>query len=158
MLTNWKFLVEQTLQCSVGVYDASNNLVSRTDMSDKTGKTLEYMYYAYLEPDATEKDDSFPIGKGLGDGVYTVKLICAEPNTNNWEPMQDADVRALKMTISGDKCSFKYDGGATAIQKVTAETSTNTDHAWYSLSGVRFASKPTTKGIYIHQGRKVVVK
>ena len=72
--------------------------------------------------------------------------------------MQDADVRALKMTISGDKCSFKYDGGATAIQKVTAETSTNTDHAWYSLSGVRFASKPTTKGIYIHQGRKVVVK
>lgn len=151
-------LVEQTLQCSVGVYDASNNLVSRTDMSDKTGKTLEYMYYAYLEPDATEKDDSFPIGKGLGDGVYTVKLICAEPNTNNWEPMQDADVRALKMTISGDKCSFKYDGGATAIQKVTAETFTNTDHAWYSLSGVRFASKPTTKGIYIHQGRKVVVK
>ena len=72
--------------------------------------------------------------------------------------MQGADDLALKMTVSGNKCSFKYDDGATAIQKVTVETSANTDNAWYSLSGVRLDIKPTAKGVYIHQGRKVVVK
>lgn len=151
-------LLEQTLQCSVGVYDASNNLVGLTKMSDEKGKALEFMYYTYVEPDETKKGDSFPIGKGLGDGVYTVKLICAEPNTDDWVSMQNAETLALKMTVSGNKCSFKYNGSATAIQKVTAETSANTDNAWYSLSGVRLDSKPTAHGIYIHQGHKVVVR
>lgn len=31
-------------------------------------------------------------------------------------------------------------------------------HAWYSLDGVRFDSKPTKKGLYIHNGRKVAIK
>ena len=151
-------VLEQTLQCSVGVYDASNEMVGRTDMSDEEGKTLEFMYYSYLETDKTDKNDCFPIGKGLGDGIYTVKLICAEPNSDNWMSMQNAEFLALKMTVSGNKCSFKYDGGATAIQRVMSDAPTNTDNAWYSLSGVRHESKPTANGLYIHQGRKVLVK
>ena len=151
-------LVEQTLQCAVGVYDSSNHLAGITNMSKKEGTSLEFMYYSYVEPSETKTDNTFPIGKGLSDGVYTVKLVCAEPNTDKWEPMQGADDLALKMTVSGNKCSFKYDDGATAIQKVTVETSANTDNAWYSLSGVRLDIKPTAKGVYIHQGRKVVVK
>jgi hypothetical protein len=30
--------------------------------------------------------------------------------------------------------------------------------AWYTLDGVRLDWKPTKKGLYIHGGRKVVVK
>ena len=30
--------------------------------------------------------------------------------------------------------------------------------AWYTLDGVRLDGKPTKKGLYIHGGRKVVVK
>ena len=30
--------------------------------------------------------------------------------------------------------------------------------AWYTISGVRLAGKPTKKGLYIHTGRKVVIK
>jgi len=85
-----------------------------------------------------------------------VMLICAEPYTDNWEPMQNAT--ALQMTVSGNKCSFKA-GGSTAIRKVVAETGgENADNVWYSLSGARLGSKPSTKGVYIHQGRKVMVK
>jgi hypothetical protein len=32
------------------------------------------------------------------------------------------------------------------------------DSPWYSLDGVRLSGKPTSKGFYIHGGRKVVVK
>ena len=138
-------VVEQTLQCAVGIYDASNKMVARTNMSDKDGMKIEFMYYSYVEPSET-------------NGVYTLKLICAEPNTENWESMQGADDLTVKMTVSGNKCSFKYNGGSTAIHKVTAETPAIMDNAWYSLSGVRFDIKPTAKGVYIHQGRKVVVK
>ena len=151
-------VVEQTLQCAVGIYDASNKMVARTNMSDKDGMKIEFMYYSYVEPSETKADNTFPIGKGLSDGVYTLKLICAEPNTENWESMQGADDLTVKMTVSGNKCSFKYNGGSTAIHKVTAETPAIMDNAWYSLSGVRFDIKPTAKGVYIHQGRKVVVK
>jgi len=30
--------------------------------------------------------------------------------------------------------------------------------AWFTLDGRRISAPPTAKGIYIHQGRKVVVK
>jgi hypothetical protein len=32
------------------------------------------------------------------------------------------------------------------------------DAAWYSLDGVKLDSKPTQKGLYLHGGRKVVIK
>jgi len=30
--------------------------------------------------------------------------------------------------------------------------------AWYTLDGVRLSGKPSTKGIYINNGRKIVIK
>ena len=38
-----------------------------------------------------------------------------------------------------------------------SEESDKSDN-WYSLDGIRMSKKPSTKGIYIHNGRKVVVK
>ena len=142
-----------TARCALGVYDANNKLVTRTDMSDKEGETIHFFFYVYVE-----NSNPFPIGSNLDDGTYTVMLICAEPNTENWEPMQNAENLTLTMTVSGNKCSFKA-GGTTAIRKVVAETGKeNADNAWYSLSGTRLGSQPTTKGVYIHQGHKVMVK
>ena len=30
--------------------------------------------------------------------------------------------------------------------------------AWYSLDGRKLSKKPTAKGLYIHNGRKIVIK
>lgn len=38
------------------------------------------------------------------------------------------------------------------------ENPAHTDNAWYSLSGLKMMQQPTQAGIYIHQGRKVVIK
>ena len=35
---------------------------------------------------------------------------------------------------------------------------THTDNAWYTLSGMKMMQQPTQAGIYIHQGKKVVIK
>jgi hypothetical protein len=32
------------------------------------------------------------------------------------------------------------------------------DDTWYSLDGIRLSKKPSEKGIYIHNGRKEVLK
>ena len=48
-------------------------------------------------------------------------------------------------------------GGTTAIRKVVADTPAKADDAWYSLSGARLNGKPANKGVFIHQGRKVVI-
>ena len=81
-------------------------------------------------------------------------LVCSEPYTKNWEPMQNAEKYVLTMTITGNTCTFKP-ASTTAIRNIMADADkANANNTWYSLSGARLPSKPTTKGVYIHQGRK----
>ena len=51
-------------------------------------------------------------------------------------------------------------GETTAIGEIdtkTGEVSFDSE-AWYTLDGVRLSGKPSTKGIYINNGRKIVIK
>ena len=48
-------------------------------------------------------------------------------------------------------------GSATGIGNVTT-TLIKDDGAWYDLHGCRLPGEPTKKGVYIHQGKKVLVK
>ena len=51
-------------------------------------------------------------------------------------------------------------GETTAIgtlDTTTGEVSFDSE-AWYSLDGVRLSGKPSSKGIYINNGKKVVIK
>ena len=51
-------------------------------------------------------------------------------------------------------------GEITAIGEIDTKTGEMTfdSEAWYTLNGVRLSGKPTKKGLYINNGRKVVVK
>lgn len=143
-----------TQRVGLGVYDANNELVSLTEISEEEGATSVLYYYNIVQSVL----DPFPIGGDLDDGTYTLMLICADLYTENWEPMLNAEALALQMIITGNTCSFKT-AGTTAIRKVMSDADrVNTDNAWHSLSGARLAGKPTTKGVYIHQGRKVMVE
>lgn len=51
-----------------------------------------------------------------------------------------------------------FDDEATGILTTNFTNSTNSSNEWYSLDGVKLAAKPTAKGIYIHGGKKVVIK
>ena len=51
-------------------------------------------------------------------------------------------------------------GETTAIGEIDTKTGKMTfdSEAWYMLDGVRLSGKPSTKGIYINNGRKIVIK
>ena len=46
--------------------------------------------------------------------------------------------------------------GITAAPTINKETSTN--NAWYTLDGMKMNQKPQQTGIYIHQGKKIVIR
>jgi hypothetical protein len=46
---------------------------------------------------------------------------------------------------------------ATGIRSVSAESATKAD-GWYTLDGRKLAGKPTVSGVYVNNGRKVVIK
>lgn len=70
----------------------------------------------------------------------------------------DSGAQTLNMAFKngnyyGDNVTY---GNATGISVVKANA--QTDESWYTIGGTRLSGKPTQKGVYIHQGKKVVVK
>ena len=50
------------------------------------------------------------------------------------------------------------DGSTTAITIVSNDAQNANAEGWYNINGIRMQSVPTVKGLYIHNGKKVVVK
>ena len=50
------------------------------------------------------------------------------------------------------------DGSTTVIKAISAEGEAVAADGWYTLNGIKLNSVPTEKGIYINNGKKVVVK
>ena len=64
----------------------------------------------------------------------------------------------LNMPSEAKGCTldFGYDSTPTGIGSVGSESRV-IDNGWYTLQGVRLSGKPAQSGIYIHNGKKVVV-
>ena len=78
-----------------------------------------------------------------------------------------APARGLTRSASGDDLPatitvrlVSRSGETTAIGEIDTKTGKMTfdSEAWYTLDGVRLSGKPSTKGIYINNGRKIVIK
>lgn len=70
----------------------------------------------------------------------------------------DSGAQTLNMAFKngnyyGDNVTY---GNATGISVIKANAQGG--DSWYTMSGTRLSGKPTQKGVYIHQGKKVVVK
>ena len=78
-----------------------------------------------------------------------------------------APARRMTRSASGDDLPqsitvrlVSRNGETTAIGEIDTKTGKMTfdSEAWYTLDGVRLSGKPSTKGIYINNGRKIVIK
>jgi hypothetical protein len=49
-------------------------------------------------------------------------------------------------------------GDVDAIGEIDTTTGEISFDGWYDMSGRKLESKPTTKGIYINNGKKIVIK
>lgn len=66
-----------------------------------------------------------------------------------------------EMTANAKQISFVIDDGegeVTGIVSLTPNPSPEGEGGYYSLDGRKLNGKPTTKGIYLHNGRKEVIK
>lgn len=141
----------------LGIYK-DDQLVSGMAIYD--GYDLPLWYYIPVDP---EEDTSLPltisIGEGLGDGVYQVKMLCCVDGEDNWVPCRDGEnVNLVTMTIENNKATFSYGAPPTGIKSVVNNQAEAQKGYWHNLSGVRLNNAPSAKGIYINNGKKMVIK
>lgn len=102
------------------------------------------------------------------DGM--LNFVFCEPNdAGTKEKSQSLDITGINSTVF-IKVGPEKSGGKYVVTNVTKEVNTgidqpitentgkNVNNAWYTLSGMKMNQKPNQAGIYIHHGKKVVIK
>lgn len=87
-----------------------------------------------------------------GSASYTLPSHIIFTNQKKGSAQTD-DMAFKNGNYYGDNVTY---GNATGISVIKANAQGG--DSWYNISGSRLSSKPTQKGVYIHQGKKVVVK
>ena len=59
---------------------------------------------------------------------------------------------------AGARIFIEEPDGTTAIQTINADGELISVEGWFTLNGVKLQGVPTEKGVYIHNGKKIVVK
>lgn len=79
----------------------------------------------------------------------------------HWSNEGDANSSTGYESNSGAKISLVFDldeeTTGISLRPTISQDDTTADDAWYTLQGVR-VERPTAKGIYIHRGKKIMVK
>ena len=119
-----------------------------TATKDLGGKTWYYMNF-----DIKKKDDVVNIIFNQGSGKKQTVDLAAGNSTKFFE---------VTSTLSGGKytctdVTSEYIP-STGIAAPIIDNARAADNAWYTLSGMKMLQKPSQAGIYIHQGKKIVVK
>lgn len=117
-------------------------------------KTLNGKKWYYMDFKIKSKDAIVNVifNQGNGTGKKQTVDIQAVNSTKYYE---------ITTTQSQGKYTCK---DVTAIWAPTGITgtptisNTTTDNAWYTLSGMKLGKKPAESGVYIHQGKKVIIK
>ena len=144
----------------IGVIDKDGNLRSAVIFGDiETG--IELGFYYYISVDSKKSKDKMELAQSVEDGTYQVAGILiktdAKDLTKEWTLMQNSESFSVTMTIKGNNATFT-NSTPTAIVPVAAKTLQEEDNQWYSLSGARISGQPSAKGIYVKNGKKVLVK
>ena len=96
----------------------------------------------------------------LNSNLMGQGIMCVEGNSGANFRVEEAGTYNIKLDVLRDF------GGA-VLMTVTKEdpnaistvgVDTKVDNAYYNLQGVKFNSKPSAAGIYIHNGKKVIIK
>jgi len=117
----------------------AEELVTLLNKHDKVNG-LYWWYPEYTLNNIVFKDGSEDWNKNFTSGYWNAALFHYKTGKAH------AALYELKSFITGS------DG----ISHVTTEK--GTDHNWYSLDGHQFKNRPTSKGIYINNKKKVIIK
>lgn len=90
-----------------------------------------------------------------GSASYTLPshIIFTNKKAGSDSGAQTLNMQFKNGNYYGDNVTY---GNATGISVIKANAQTG--DSWYTIGGTRLSGKPTQKGVYIHQGKKAVVK
>ncbi len=147
-----------------------------------TGKTIDKEIHAYGVEGIVTIKGTYESGITLGP----VGTAATDPDRVWW--LSDTDYQASKIANDWRKPKSKphtlapmeayleaaegwttyapiitvedFDGQTTAIKTLNADkiNGLNVSEGWYNLNGVKLQSAPTQKGVYINNGKKVIIK
>ena len=130
----------------------------------KTGRANKVVSDDITNEDLSKRDYfSFFRGSGISRASYSYLMLPKDVMTGNGQILDENHDTANKEDINNFSKSMVWfegidapmDNKTTGISELK-NNSSNIDAAYYTLQGVKVA-KPV-KGIYIHQGKKVIVK
>ena len=132
-----------------------NHNLDGTEAADKHYRWLSHTGAAKYKVDAD--------GNIVPNGTYTGE------GSNNWKTAESAPHYLAPMEayleLTSDVAYARifvedFENGVTAIKSLSADEVNGLKIAegWYTIDGIRLQSAPTQKGIYINNGKKVVVK
>lgn len=117
-------------------------------------KTLNGKKWHYMDFKIKSKDAIVNVifNQGNGTGKKQTEDIKAVNSTKYYEitPKQNDGKYTCK-----DVTAIWAPTGITGTPTIS---NTTTDNAWYTLSGMKLGKKPAESGVYIHQGKKVIIK
>lgn len=155
------------------VYTGGDNrllpLVEAQVVPTKKGDNYNYLFGFYRANKVSDnpiyKDNDFLLGFWISNGTG------AFYNNSAYLPIDEATAKKMNLGVSyndfnlttgakkvpGVIFDFANVGGTTGINEVVNQSTKLNDGKYYTLSGQQ-VEKPTAGGIYIHNGRKFVVK
>lgn len=116
-------------------------------------KTLNGKKWYYMDFKIKSKDAIVNIIFNQGKGKKQTVDLNAGNSTKFYEitPAQSNG----KYTCKDVTATWAPPTGITGTPTIS---NTTTDNAWYTLSGMKLGKKPAKSGVYIHQGKKVIIR
>lgn len=116
-------------------------------------KTLNGKKWYYMDFKIKSKDAIVNIIFNQGKGKKQTVDLNAGNSTKFYEitPAQSNG----KYTCKDVTATWAPPTGITGTPTIS---NTTTDNAWYTLSGMKLGKKPAKNGVYIHQGKKVIIR
>jgi len=151
------------------VYNGTNNdeTLKAFDMKDLVFANKTIVYDEQAESDDAAGNKFYGIYKNTtvtNDGLTwlfnhnTGKFVKYTGTSRNLAPLTGYLTTATEIGAFARITVVEEDGTITAISNINADGSAVEADGWYTLNGVKLQGAPTEKGIYINNGKKVVIK
>ncbi|MBR5326082.1 MAG: hypothetical protein IKU49_06285 [Prevotella sp.] len=142
---------------SSGTDFISANMV---DVRKKTENGSDFpKFEGTYEYKTLKSDNNFTYYCFAAEGEHQGKFVRVNNNVTvnpfrAYIVLENEDESASRSELSID---WGEDGTTVLEPHFIDETEARTSQGWYSLSGMKLKSKPTKKGLYIHNGKKITI-
>lgn len=117
-------------------------------------KTLNGKKWYYMDFKIKSKDAIVNIIFNQGNGTGKKQTIDLNAG-NSTKYYEITTTQSQGKYTCKDVTAFWAPTGITGTPTIS---NTTTDNAWYTLSGMKLGKKPAKNGVYIHQGKKVIIR